>query len=189
MSEQSLQQQLPNYLTWARVMAIPFLALLLVLPGHWTAPAGALLFCAIALTDWLDGFLARRWQVTSTFGAFLDPVADKLLVVVLLVLLMLKDPGLAMVASVLVIIAREVVISALREWMALLGRSESVKVSALGKWKTGTQMLAILLLIADSVDRGLVWVAGTWVLVAAAGLTLVSMLEYMLGARRSLRKP
>lgn len=186
MQQAELQRRIPTWLTWARVVAIPVIGLLVILPGTWTAILGASLFCAVAITDWLDGYLARRWKVTSAFGAFLDPVADKLLVVVLLILLMLKAPGPVFVTCVLVIVGREIVISALREWMAAMGKSDQVKVSQLGKVKTTLQMLALFFLILGSHDLGSIWFGGVVLLVLAAGLTLISMLEYLRSAAKSL---
>ncbi|MDE2478451.1 MAG: CDP-diacylglycerol--glycerol-3-phosphate 3-phosphatidyltransferase, partial [Betaproteobacteria bacterium] len=143
---------LPTLLTWLRVAAIPLVVGVYALPQHWLSLpernlAAALLFVVAGLTDWFDGFLARRWNQTSAFGAFLDPVADKLMVsAALLVLLQLGRIG-SLVA--LIIIGREIAISALREWMARIGRSRAVAVNWLGKVKTATQMVAIPLLLYD----------------------------------------
>lgn len=173
----------PTFLTWLRVAAIPLILGIYALPDAWMSLpdrnlAAALLFILSALTDWFDGFLARRWNQTSAFGAFLDPVADKLMVsAALLVLLELSRIG-ALVA--LIIIGREIAISALREWMARIGRSRAVAVNWLGKVKTATQMLAIPFLLYDGHLFGVVPTAlwGRWLLDVAAALTLWSMLYY-----------
>ena len=174
---------LPTFLTWLRVAAIPLILGLYALPAAWLDMdqrnlAAALLFVLSALTDWFDGWLARRWNQTSAFGAFLDPVADKLMVsAALLLLLQLGRIG---VLVTLIIIGREIAISALREWMARIGRSSAVSVNWLGKVKTATQMTAIPLLLFDRPLWGLLpagpW--GGWLLDIAAALTLWSMLYY-----------
>ncbi|MDE2130970.1 MAG: CDP-diacylglycerol--glycerol-3-phosphate 3-phosphatidyltransferase [Betaproteobacteria bacterium] len=173
----------PTFLTWLRVAAIPLILGVYQIPAAWLSiPEKNLLATALfvlsALTDWLDGWLARRWNQTSAFGAFLDPVADKLMVsAALLVLLELSRIG-ALVA--LIIIGREIAISALREWMARIGQSGKVAVNWLGKVKTATQMVAIPFLLFDGRLFGLlptaVW--GSWLLGIAALLTLWSMLYY-----------
>lgn len=173
----------PTLLTWLRVAAIPLVIGVYQLPVPWMEPAdrnlvAAVLFVLAALTDWFDGFLARRWNQVSAFGAFLDPVADKLMVsAALLVLLELGRIG-ALVA--LIIIGREIAISALREWMARIGRSRAVAVNWLGKVKTATQMVAIPLLLYDDRLFGSFRTAwwGNWLLDVAAALTLWSMLYY-----------
>ena len=173
----------PTLLTWLRVAAIPLIVGVYALPAHWLGPAernltAALLFVLAGLTDWVDGFLARRWNQVSAFGAFLDPVADKLMVsAALLMLLQLGRIG-SLVA--LIIIGREIAISALREWMARIGRSRAVAVNWLGKVKTATQMVAIPLLLYDGRLFGLISSAwwGGWLLDVAAALTLWSMLYY-----------
>ncbi|OIQ91722.1 CDP-diacylglycerol--glycerol-3-phosphate 3-phosphatidyltransferase [mine drainage metagenome] len=173
----------PTFLTWLRVAAIPLILGVYQIPAAWLSiPEKNLLATALfvlsAITDWLDGWLARRWNQTSAFGAFLDPVADKLMVsAALLVLLELSRIG-ALVA--LIIIGREIAISALREWMARIGQSGKVAVNWLGKVKTATQMVAIPFLLFDGRLFGLlptaVW--GSWLLGIAALLTLWSMLYY-----------
>ncbi len=173
----------PTLLTWLRVAAIPLVVGVYALPLHWLSLpernlGAALLFVLAGLTDWFDGFLARRWNQTSAFGAFLDPVADKLMVsAALLVLLQLGRIG-SLVA--LIIIGREIAISALREWMARIGRSRAVAVNWLGKVKTATQMVAIPLLLYDGRLFGVLPTAwwGGWLLDVAAALTLWSMLYY-----------
>lgn len=179
------KQNLPNLLTWSRVWIIPIIALLVVVPGVWANYLSAALFCLVALTDWLDGYLARKWQVQSDFGAFLDPVADKLLVVVLLILLAIQAPGILMILSVLIIVSREIVISALREWMAGMGMRDVVQVAPIGKLKTTLQMIALLFLLVAEAGTA-IFNVGLAVLVLAAAVTLVSMIQYLMAAARSL---
>jgi CDP-diacylglycerol--glycerol-3-phosphate 3-phosphatidyltransferase len=141
------------------------------------------LFTIAAITDWLDGYLARRLQQTSAFGAFLDPVADKLIVVVALVLLVQAIPTSWMAIAAVIIIGREITISALREWMAQLGNSGKVAVSMLGKLKTTAQMTAlILLLYRKPIGDFPTLEVGLGLLVVAAGLTLWSMAVYLIAA-------
>jgi CDP-diacylglycerol--glycerol-3-phosphate 3-phosphatidyltransferase/cardiolipin synthase len=180
---------LPNLLTWLRILLIPVVVGVYYLPGWFTLDTanhiatGA--FLLAALTDWLDGWLARKLGQTSPFGAFLDPVADKLMVVAALVVLV--DLGRAGPIVALVIIGRELTISALREWMAQLGRSASVAVSYVGKLKTAAQMTALSLLLYDAPLFGLpISLIGLWLLDVAAVLTLVSMLYYLHKARQTL---
>ena len=180
-----MKQKIPNYLTWSRVWIIPVIAVLVVMPAGWTNYLSTLLFCLVALTDWLDGYLARKWQVQSDFGAFLDPVADKLLVVVLLILLAVQAPSFLMLISVIVIVSREIVISALREWMAGMGMRDVVQVAPIGKLKTTLQMIALLFLLVANPGNAL-YIFGLVVLVAAAVVTLLSMIQYLLAAAKSL---
>src|SRR5574340_774303 len=137
---------LPNLLTWGRILLIPLIVGIFYVPQHWFTPAernviSMLIFIAAALTDWLDGYLARTLGQTSAFGAFLDPVADKLMVAAALIILVQLERADAIVAFI--IIGREIAISALREWMAKIGAAKSVAVSILGKIKTACQMVAI----------------------------------------------
>jgi cardiolipin synthase (CMP-forming) len=178
---------LPNILTWLRILAIPLMVLVYWLPPSILNIAMQLrndiacgLFVAAAVTDWFDGYLARRLNQMSPFGAFLDPVADKLLVCAALLVLLDMDRVNSILA--LIIIGREITISALREWMAELGARSKVAVSALGKYKTGFQMAAIPMLLYDkSWFDGLInWpLLGRWLLWVAAGLTVWSMLVYL----------
>ena len=143
---------IPIFLTWLRVLLIPVLISLFYLPFSWFEEetinlAAAIIFAIAALTDWFDGFLARLWKQTSDFGAFLDPVADKLMVAVSLLLLVKLDRTYVLFA--IIIIGREITISALREWMAQKGRRNSVAVATIGKFKTAAQMLAIFLLLLN----------------------------------------
>lgn len=177
---------LPNLLTWFRIVLIPLFIAVLYLPSNWLTQHQAnvtamWIFIFAALTDWLDGYLARRLNQTSAFGAFLDPVADKLMVAAALIVLVELNRVSAIVA--LIIIGREITISALREWMANLGRSKSVAVSMVGKIKTATQMTAIpFLLHHDRLHLGpgidVQWIGSILIWVAAA-LTLWSMIYYL----------
>lgn len=174
---------IPTLLTWARVAAIPLVVGVYLLPEAWlTLPQrnviATALFVLSAITDWLDGYLARKWHQTSAFGAFLDPVADKLMVSAALLILLQLGRIDALVA--LIIIGREIAISALREWMAQLGQSKRVAVSFIGKVKTAVQMVAIPFLLFDGrlfgwIDTAL-W--GQWLIWIAAVLTVWSMLYY-----------
>lgn len=136
-----------NYLTLSRIAFIPFFGVFLFMPQDWTYLVSAILFSIAAITDWLDGHLARKWGEETTFGAFLDPVADKLLVVIAMVLIIAKYPdSIWITLAGLMIIAREIIITALREWMAGQGKRSVVAVSSIGKWKTGMQITAIIML-------------------------------------------
>ncbi|MGM9515669.1 CDP-diacylglycerol--glycerol-3-phosphate 3-phosphatidyltransferase [Roseateles sp. DB2] len=180
---------LPTLLTWARIVAIPLIVgvfYLDIAPGHQNLFATSL-FVLVALTDWLDGYLARKLNQTSSFGAFLDPVADKFLVCAALLILLELGRVNALVA--LVIIGREIAISALREWMAQIGASRSVAVHMVGKLKTTVQMVAIPFLLYDGRLFGLiptrVW--GTWLILAAVVLTIWSMVYYLQKAVPEIR--
>jgi cardiolipin synthase (CMP-forming) len=175
---------IPILLTWLRVAMIPLVVGVFYLPDTWLSPfekglASTVIFILAAATDWFDGFLARRWNQTSAFGAFLDPVADKLMVAgALLVLVEFRHLN-AVIAFI--IIGREIAISALREWMAQIGASKSVAVSSLGKIKTTAQMAAIPMLLYyeqlfDIIDTR-IW--GGWLLYIAAVLTVWSMFYYL----------
>ncbi|MDJ0807727.1 MAG: CDP-diacylglycerol--glycerol-3-phosphate 3-phosphatidyltransferase [Gammaproteobacteria bacterium] len=178
---------IPNILTLLRIVLIPVFVLIFYLPFNWARIACALVFALAAITDWLDGYLARRWSQTSPFGAFLDPVADKLMVAVALLLLVQSEPTPALAIPAAVIIGREITISALREWMAELGARGQVAVSMMGKVKTTVQMIAILLLIYERPFLGLpTYTIGFLLLYLAAILTLWSMLRYLRAAWPSL---
>ena len=174
---------LPILLTWLRILAIPLLIAVYYLPSPWMSDeernlTATVIFMAAALTDWADGYLARRLNQTSAFGAFLDPVADKLMVAAALIVLVQLGRVDAIIAAI--IIGREITISALREWMATIGASKSVAVSMLGKIKTTAQMLAIpLLLMHGSLAGYSMNYIGTWLIWLAALLTLWSMGYYM----------
>ena len=173
---------IPNLITVLRVLLIPIFILLFYLPDHWSYMAASSVFAFAAATDWLDGYLARRLEQSTPFGAFLDPVADKLMVAVALVLLVQAHANLWLTLPAAVIIGREIVISALREWMAELGARAQVAVSNLGKWKTAAQMLALVILLANPPAFTFWVVLGYVLLILAAGLTLWSMLQYLRAA-------
>ena len=176
----------PLFLTWCRIVAIPLFVAVLYIPEDWVALRLAnvismWIFIAAAVTDWLDGYLARRWNQTTSFGAFLDPVADKLMVAAALIVLtekQLVDPFAS-----LIIIGREITVSALREWMAHIGQSKSVAVNVLGKLKTVSQLVAIPFLLYNghlfAIDTNTV---GRWLIWVAAILTLWSMVVYLKAA-------
>ena len=174
---------IPILLTWLRVALIPLVVGVYFLPDHWLPVAdrnlaATLVFIVAAVTDWFDGYLARRWQQTSAFGAFLDPVADKLMVTgALLVLVQLARVD-AIIAFV--IIGREITISALRVWMAELGARKSVAVNSLGKIKTAAQMVAIPMLLFHDTLLGIdMHIAGVILLWIAGVLTVWSMFYYL----------
>ena len=178
---------IPNLLTFSRIVMIPVFVALFYMPPSWSNYLAAMVFLAAALTDWLDGYLARRMGLVSPLGEFLDPVADKLMVATALVLLVAADPSVWITISAAVIIGREITISALREWMAELGARATVAVSWVGKFKTGMQMTAILLMIYRDDFLGLpVYQIGVALLYVAVILTLWSMLVYLRAAWPSL---
>ena len=175
---------IPNLLTWFRIMMIPLIVAVFYFPPQWLSAhevnlVATLIFGIAAATDWLDGYLARMLNQTSAFGAFLDPVADKLMVAAALIVLV--EMGRVGAVIALVIIGREIAISALREWMATIGAGKSVAVSFLGKVKTTAQMAAILLLLYhEKVSQVFdAQVVGTWLIYVAAILTLWSMGYYL----------
>ncbi|MGB8713529.1 MAG: CDP-diacylglycerol--glycerol-3-phosphate 3-phosphatidyltransferase [Onishia taeanensis] len=172
---------IPNILTLARIAFIPLLVVIFYLPYSWSMLLAAALFGLAAITDWLDGYLARRWNQSTPFGAFLDPVADKLMVAVALALLIERYDAAWLTLPALVIIGREIVISALREWMAEMGKRGTVAVSSIGKVKTTLQMVALLLLLGFPQDS-LVAQLGIVTLYLAAALTLWSMQQYLRAA-------
>tara|TARA_A100000164_G_scaffold346570_1_gene347317 strand:- start:564 stop:1139 length:576 start_codon:yes stop_codon:yes gene_type:complete len=174
---------IPNSLTLVRIMLIPILVVVFYLPFNWTGLAAAVIFSAAAITDWFDGYLARKLNQFSDFGAFLDPVADKLMVAVALVVLLERYPHLWFSFPAMIIIGREIVISALREWMAEIGKRTSVAVSYVGKLKTTLQMIAIIILLAQiTLDNHWIEFIGFVALYVAAGLTLWSMVVYLRAA-------
>ena len=178
---------IPNILTLLRIVLIPVFVLFFYLPLEWARESCALVFSIAAVTDWFDGYLARRWGQVSPFGAFLDPVADKLMVAVALLLLVQAEPTPALAIPAAVIIGREITISALREWMAELGARAEVAVSVIGKVKTAVQMIAILLLIYEAPIAGIpVFTVGFVLLYVAATLTFWSMILYLRAAWPSL---
>jgi CDP-diacylglycerol--glycerol-3-phosphate 3-phosphatidyltransferase/cardiolipin synthase len=179
---------LPNLITWLRIILIPLLIGIFYLPDSWLSPEGknvasCAVFVVAAVSDWLDGYLARALNQTSAFGAFLDPVADKLIVAAALIVLLQLERVEPVIA--LIIIGREIAISALREWMAQLGQAGSVAVAFVGKVKTASQMIAIPLLLFHDDLFGVLnthWL-GTLLINVAAVLTVISMLHYL---RRAL---
>ena len=179
----------PNLLTLARIAMIPVVVVLFFLPYDWSPPVTCLVFGLACITDWFDGYLARRFNESSAFGRFLDPVADKLMVVTTLLLLLSDEPSVWLTLAVIIIIGREITISALREWMAEMGHAQNVAVSFMGKVKTAVQMLAIgLMLFQYPLGPVDIYGLGQGMLVAAAGLTLWSMCLYLLAAWPELKK-
>jgi len=174
---------IPNILTILRIALIPVFVVVYYLPYSWSHLATTALFGLAALTDWFDGYLARKLQQTSPFGAFLDPVADKLIVAVALIMLVQTNATFWFVIPAAVIVGREIAISALREWMAEIGERTQVAVSFIGKIKTTAQMIALLLLLY----RQPLWgfptnEVGVLLLYVAAILTLWSMVIYLKAA-------
>jgi CDP-diacylglycerol--glycerol-3-phosphate 3-phosphatidyltransferase len=177
----------PLFLTWLRIIAIPLFVAVLYVPESWISERtgniiSMWIFIAAAVTDWLDGYLARRWNQTTSFGAFLDPVADKLMVAAALIVL--TEKGIVDPFASLIIIGREITISALREWMAQIGRSKSVAVNIFGKLKTIAQLIAIPFCLFNGVLFGLFHTAvvGRWLIWVAALITLWSMVVYLRAA-------
>jgi CDP-diacylglycerol--glycerol-3-phosphate 3-phosphatidyltransferase len=177
----------PLFLTWLRILSIPLFVAVLYVPEDWIAEKtrnviSMWIFIGAAVTDWLDGYLARKWNQMTSFGAFLDPVADKLMVAAALIVLTEFGRVYALVA--LIIIGREITISALREWMAQIGQSKSVAVNMAGKVKTVAQLIAIPFLLFDDVLFGLFHTrpVGHLLIWIAAGITLWSMVVYLRAA-------
>jgi len=174
---------LPNLLSLLRVLLIPVLVILYFAPNPSAPIWATVVFVLAGITDWLDGYLARRMDLSTPFGAFIDPVADKLIVVVALLLILYKSPVWFILLPVIVIVFREITISALREWMAEIGARHVVQVSSIGKWKTTFQMIAIGCLIFYKPLFGLpVFEIGVGLLYVAALLTLTSMISYLKAA-------
>ena len=183
-------EQIPNVLTIGRILAVPLVVALFYWTSNpWADPLAAFVFIFAAITDWIDGYLARKLQVTTPLGAFLDPVADKLMVATALVLLVSKDQDWVIVISAMIIVGREITVSALREWMAHLGARAKVAVSSLGKWKTIVQMVGLSFMVYRNDLLGLpIYRMGVALLVVAAVLTLWSMVSYMRAAWPELRR-
>ena len=189
---------IPTWLTLLRILMIPVLVAVFYLPYAWTNFATVFVFIAAALTDWLDGWIARRYNQYSAFGAFLDPVADKLMVAVALFLIVQGHPTPWMAFWAAVIVGREIAVSALREWMAEMGQRAKVKVAALGKFKTIVQMVALGCLLYSvapaSQPQADIWMGtvvfhiGDWLLAIAAILTLWSGVQYLHAAWPTLRE-
>lgn len=179
---------LPNLLTLMRIVLIPVFILIFYLPFHWANGVAAGIFAVACFTDWLDGYFARRLKMMSPFGAFLDPVADKLLVSTSLLLLVgAKDINYITIPAI-VIVGREIVISALREWMAEIGNRASVTVGYIGKIKTLVQMVALVLLLAFNPTTSWWGVIGFILLYVSAILTIWSMVIYLAIAWPELMK-
>jgi len=170
---------LPNRLTLLRISMIPVFVILYYLPWAWSHVASAAIFGVAAITDWVDGYLARKLEQETAFGAFLDPVADKLIVIVALIILLETHSTIWFALPTLVIIGREVVVSALREWMAERGLRGEVAVSMIGKVKTWVQMAAIVFLLLSAEGVNLFSVLGYIGIYASAGLALWSMVVYL----------
>jgi CDP-diacylglycerol--glycerol-3-phosphate 3-phosphatidyltransferase/cardiolipin synthase len=180
---------IPNQLTLLRIILIPVFVLVFYLPFEWNNLVACVIFVLAAVTDILDGYLARKLNQTSSLGAFLDPVADKLMVAAALVLLVQQNPNLYLALAAAVIIGREITVSALREWMAEIGARKKVAVSALGKIKTIAQMVALGFLIFEKSVLGLpVYQIGLVLLYIAAFLTIISMFQYILAAWPELKE-
>lgn len=201
MTKKSTRINWPNVLTWGRIFAVPLLVTFYYLPYHWGHFAAMIVFVVASFTDWLDGYLARYLKQSTRLGAFLDPVADKLIVVISLMLIVAAQtfkyvsaptmiitiPTAIITIPAMIIVAREIVVSALREWMAEIGLRASVKVSWLGKVKTSVQMLAILVLLyCDNSTNATLIFTGLTLLYASAILTIWSMVLYLLAARAAM---
>jgi CDP-diacylglycerol--glycerol-3-phosphate 3-phosphatidyltransferase len=193
---------LPNILTFARIIVIPFFVLVFYLPVNWSHIAAAIIFTLACVTDWLDGYLARTLGLSTRLGAFLDPVADKMIVCIALVMIVGEPqfqfinlpshvftiPIAALTIPVAIIVCREIIVSALREWMAELGKRTSVAVSHLGKVKTAIQMIAlIVLLYCGSSTPTFIVITGYLFLYVAAVLTIWSMIIYVKAAWPELK--
>ena len=179
---------LPNTLTWLRILMIPGIVVLFYLPFWWAHPAAGVGFALAGITDSLDGYFARKLGQTSRLGAFLDPVADKLIVAAALVLIVSRDPQWYLVIAAIVIIGREIAVSALREWMAEIGARGRIKVSMLGKYKTIMQIVGLSLLLFRQDLLGIpIYALGLVLTAVAAVLTLWSMILYLRLAWPELR--
>ncbi len=179
---------LPTMLTLFRIGLLPVMVIVFYAPFKGANVTAALIFLAAALTDWLDGYIARRYNMGSAFGAFLDPVADKLMVAVTLFLIVQENPTPLMAITSAVIVGREITISALREWMAQIGERAQIRVATLGKFKTIMQIIAIEVLLYQHDLEGLrLFHVGESLLVVAAVLTIASALVYLRTAWPALR--
>ena len=179
----TIEFNLPTNITLLRIALIPLLTVVFYLPWQYSNLACTLIFILAGITDWLDGYLARKMQMETPFGAFLDPVADKLMVACVLVLIVQQQASPYLAIPAAIIIGREITIASLREWMAEIGQRAKVKVSQLGKWKTSVQMMSIALLLYRDDLFGLpVNLCGYGLLYLAAVLTLWSMINYLRAA-------
>lgn len=182
-----MKANLANTLTWIRIAAIPVVAYCFLSSFEYSRPIAFVVFVIAAITDLLDGYVARRLGQTSRFGEFLDPVADKLMVAVVLVLLVQGDPRVVVALTAAVIIGREITVSGLREWMASIGERGNVAVSQSGKVKTTLQMVGIGLMVYQQPTFGMdVYEIGFLLLLIAAGMTLWSMIVYLRAAWPSM---
>jgi CDP-diacylglycerol--glycerol-3-phosphate 3-phosphatidyltransferase len=178
---------IPNILTFARIIMIPVFMAVFYLPIPHAGYITAGIFCLAGITDWLDGFLARKLNQSSPFGAFLDPVADKLIVVVALVLLVGEFGSVLITLPAAIIVSREITISALREWMSEIGKRTSVSVNFIGKTKTFIQIVAIIILLSQPADFRLpLVIIGVILMYVAAALTLWSMMSYLSAAWKEI---
>jgi CDP-diacylglycerol--glycerol-3-phosphate 3-phosphatidyltransferase len=179
----TMKWNVPNVLTLLRIVLIPVFVLVFYAPYAWSNLVSAAVFGLAAVTDWLDGYLARRLKQASVFGAFLDPVADKLMVAIALVVLVQENPTVLFTIPAAIIVGREIVISALREWMSEIGARTRVAVSVIGKIKTAAQMVAILLLLYEHpLGAFPTHYVGLALIYIAATLTLWSMVAYLRAA-------
>jgi CDP-diacylglycerol--glycerol-3-phosphate 3-phosphatidyltransferase/cardiolipin synthase len=184
-----LKANLANILTWIRIAAIPVIVYCFFSSMDFARPIAGIVFGLAAITDMLDGYAARKLGQTSRFGEFLDPVADKLMVTVVLVLLVQSDPRIVVALIAMIIIGREITVSALREWMAGLGARQQDKVSVAGKVKTTLQMFGIAFMVYQRDMFGLeIYDVGFILLLAAAGMTLWSMIIYLRAAWPSMQR-
>jgi len=177
---------IPNILTGFRIFLIPIFVIVYYLPVAWAAPMAAFIFFLAGVTDWLDGYLARKLNQSTPFGAFLDPVADKIMVAVSLVMIVEHYANIWIAIPAMIMICREIIISALREWMAEIGQRASVAVSNIGKVKTFAQMMALFLLIWQHSEM-MEW-AGLGLMAVATVLTLWSMFIYIKAAWPALKE-
>ena len=184
-----MKLNLANWLTLVRIAAIPAVVMLFYSPLTHARPIAAILFGLAAITDFFDGWVARRFGQTSRFGEFLDPVADKLMVAIVLVMLVQADPDWYVDIIAMIIIGREITISALREWMATIGERANVKVDLTGEIKTFLQMFGIGFMVYENMFFGIdMYHLGFLLLMAAAGMTLWSMMVYLRAAWPSIMK-
>lgn len=178
-----MNMNLPTQLTVIRIIFIPLMIFFFYLDASWGALAASTVFGFAGITDWADGYYARKLNLESRFGAFLDPVADKLIVAAALILIVEREGSFWITMAAMIIIGREIVISALREWMAESGERAKVAVSSIGKWKTAMQIAALIFLLYNDDLWGLpLREVGLVALAVATLLTVISMVHYLLGA-------
>ncbi len=184
-----MKTNIPNILTWIRIAAIPVVVWCFLSELEFSRPMAGIVFGLAAITDLLDGYIARKLNQISRFGEFLDPVADKLMVATTLVLLVQSDPRIVMAIIAMIIIGREITVSALREWMAGLGERKKVRVSVAGKVKTALQMFGIAFMVYEHDMFGIeLYDVGFILLLAAAGMTMWSMVVYLRAAWPSMQE-